>query len=708
MSSFFRNYLTKETKPMRSAILIFLFLPCLAWSQTSFKHADDVMVNMEGVVLSSAFSGGVNSAQIHELDANGDGIDEWVIWDINSRQLQVYEVNQNEFTHLPELSYFFPSDINGFLAVEDFDGDGKKDLFTSTPLGIKAYRNTTSGQIPAFELASDVLRLDTGPNIQANNLDTPLLRDLDSDGDLDLVIFNFASGDYLEFYKNTSIERKGVADLDGFAFPEVFWGNFVFCGCNEFSFDTTCNGIPIDPNAKFDPNARILHAGGHSILYEDYNGDGISDLVLGRDECDILYYLPNSGTEDSPIFNSFNNDLPEFGSLPQFPRFHVGQSIKDDLVISLNSNESSFNFQIDFAESILQWDQNDDSPTPVLQKDIVDLGENSRPFFVGNRTSGMLYVTYNGLTGNGTKSQLAKFSFSDKTFSLESRSEADFLSLDLLDAQYLEFVDQSGVNQKIAFGSRFENSIPTPRMFSKVGGSYQEITFNGYNPTRGDYLQFFEFQNQDYFLVAERNGGLNLYEIDFTSLNARLLEEDFLGFVDNPANRNLFVTVIPEESPDLVAIDQLGELIQIENFMESSNRSAVSIEANGQSFLSRLGRVNALTPISTLFNEPSDLLIGSSGGGLIYLEGIGDSPPEEGELLLKVYPNPNQGRIKILSNKAATGRLVNALGQIVLDGFEVPANLEFQIQAEFLTPGLYILQLEVENQIRRSRKIWIL
>ena len=223
-------------------VLIFLMIASSVYAQTVFELDQSKTIKVNGQPVSNGFSQGINSAQIQTIDLTGDGKEEWVIWDINSRQLQVFEKNGENFTIRPELSYFFPQDISGFLILADFDRDGKKDLFTSTALGIKAYKNTSQGSQISWAVAQNFLRLDGSGNIPVNNLDTPLLQDLDQDGDLDLVIFNFAQGDFLEYFKNTSVERKGNPDIDGFAFPVDFWGNFVFCGCNNFSFGQRCDG----------------------------------------------------------------------------------------------------------------------------------------------------------------------------------------------------------------------------------------------------------------------------------------------------------------------------------------------------------------------------------------------------------------------------------------------------------------------------------
>ncbi len=689
-------------------IIIFLISSLQLNAQEIYRIDQQPEVQVNDVLLASPFAGGINSAQIETIDLTGDGIEEWIIWDINSRQLLVFKKGGETFTHLPELSYAFPTDIRGFLVLADFDGDGKKDLFTSTALGIKAYKNTSTGTQISWTIAQNFLKLDGSGNIQTNNLDTPLIQDLDGDGDLDLVIFNFAGGDYMEFYRNTSVERKGTQDIDGFAFGENHWGNFEFCGCGDFSFGKTCSGSPLAKLDLEDENKRIEHAGGHSILFQDFNGDGIDDLVLGRDECSVLYFLPNSGSSIDPIFTSFTNSLPDYGDFPEFPIFHSGQLIDEDLIISLNTSEIAFNYKMDFASSIVKIDNQGNADYDFLQDQMIDLGENARPVFFGNKSQGELLITANTLMENGqVESMLSKFKMIDGKLIEQVGEYVNLSALDLLDAQYINFRDKAGQTNLLASGIRYQNNIPSQAIYDLSKAENTPVSVAGYAPQRGDYLQFFNYENVDLMLVASQNGSLDLYEIDFSTYTAILKETDFLGFSDNPANRNLSVAVIEKPNPDLYTVDQNGVLNKIENFMQSSTRSDVFVQIGNQTLPTRLGRNAWIATIKPAFEGPTDLVLGTRGGGLIYLSSTENPNPGTDEYKIKIYPNPNDGPIKVITSKASIGTLVNSLGQELLSNIQIPANLEVEIQASFLTPGLYILILESEGKFRETRKIWM-
>ncbi|WP_339752982.1 T9SS type A sorting domain-containing protein [Algoriphagus aquimarinus] len=687
-------------------IFTFLLFSFKLSAQEIFQINQSPHVEIDGVNLSAAFAGGINSAQIQTIDLNGDQVEEWVTWDINSRQLLVFKKEGETFTHLPEMSYSFPTDISGFLVFKDFDGDGKKDLFTSTALGIKAYKNTTTGNQVSWGLAQNFLKIDGSGNIQTNNLDTPLIQDLDGDGDLDLVIFNFAGGDYMEFYKNTSVERKGTADIDGFAFGENHWGNFEFCGCGDISFGKTCSGQDLNARKFADENDKILHSGGHSILYQDLDDDGISDLLLGRDECNVLYFLPNSGTNETPFFTSFSNELPGFGPLPDFPVFHIGTLQNNELIISLNSNEPSVNYGIDFSNSILRI--KDGGNTSVfLQNQMIDLGENSRPIFLGNKASGELLVTSNVTEGGKVKSVRNRFQVFNGLFSKVEGEYVNLTQLDLVDAQYIHFRDKSGALQVLASGIDYNASIPTQVIFDLNDMQSDPLTFSGYNPQRGDFLQFFTYQQKDHLLVASQNGSLDLYEVDFTTYQTTLLQENFLGFVDNPANRNLSIAVELLPKPNLYAVDQNGFLMKIDDFMNSDTRQEVLVQVGEQNLPTKLGRNTWIALVSPPLSGSPDLVLGTRAGGLIYLSSTDSSQLPDGEYQFKIYPNPTDGPIKVISNAPAKARLINSLGQILLTDIDIPANIEVEIQAGFLAPGLYILNLEIDGKVTKSGKIWI-
>lgn len=691
----------------KTILILFALISFQVFPQTVFEFDQEKSILVEGQLVPISFSQGINSAQIQTIDLNNDGVEEWVIWDINSRSLQVFEKNGENFRIRPELSYFFPSDISGFFVLADFDRDGKKDLFTSTPLGIRAYRNSSQGSQISWTLAQNFLRLDGSGNIPVNNLDTPLLQDIDGDGDLDLVIFNFAQGDFLEFFRNTSVERKGTPDIDGFAFPVDFWGNFVFCGCGTISFGTRCDGRPINSRLDAEENARIQHAGGHSILYRDFTGDGIPDLLIGRDECNTLYFLPNSGTSTSPRFTSFSTEVPGYGDLPTFPRYHVGQWIEEDLVISLNTNETSAPFRIDFANSVVKLEKSTGAISPILQNQLFDLGENARPYFKGNVFAGELWLTANGKNGENIQAQAFRLSYSGNQFDLLNSDYQALSALNLLELQLIEYGSVKNQSYLLASGVRTTNGVPSQVLLRNQGANWVDFSLSGLSLRVGDQLSFFPFEGKDHLLVASQNGSLTLYEMDLEAKSASLKTANFLGYQDNPANRNLSVAIRMQDKPDLYAVDQTGRIFLIKDMMNSDVREEVLVKIGDQNLPFRQGRNTWISVVNPGFDDQVDLILGGRGGGITYLKSVKSDSIGDGELLVKVYPNPTSGPFKVISNTAAKARLITLLGQILLEEITIPANREIEIKAQPLQPGVYFLQLETEDRKVVVKKVLV-
>ena len=689
-------------------VLVFLWIATPLLTQQVVELEQGKTIRLKGQVLQNGFSLGINSVQIQTLDLTGDGKEEWVVWDINSRQLQVFEKKGEQFLVRPELSYFFPSDVSGFLVLADFDRDGKKDLFTSTALGVKAYRNTSSGSQISWTLAQNFLRLEGANNIPANNLDTPLLQDLDGDGDLDLLLFNFAVGDYLEYYRNTSIERKGSSDIAGFAFPVRHWGNFEFCGCGQISFGLTCDGRSLATATSPLDQARVQHAGGHSLLYRDFTGDGIPDLLMGREECSTLYFLPNIGTSSNPKFTSFSKELPGFGSLPEFPRFQVGQFLEESLLVSLNTNETAAAFGVDFAQSIVRLEKGTGKTLPILQDQVLDLGENTRPFFNGTSFSGELLVTANGKKGTKVLGQAYRMQYTGTQLELVEDDYLGLSGLNLLDLSLLDYTSVAKENHLLVLGTRISSiGVPAPVLLKRMGANWEEFTLAGLNLRLGDQLSLVGYQGKDQLLVAAQNGSLTLYEVDLTARSVRLLASNFLGFQDNPANRNLNVTVHGGERPDLYSVDQTGRIYRTRDFLNTPVREEVLVRIQNQEFPMRLGRSNWLAVVNSSLGEEDDLILGTRGGGLLYLSAASSNGGSAGEFSVTAFPNPSSGSFQVVSSLPATGRLISPLGQVLLSEIILPSRRAVLLDIPNLASGMYFLQLQTEDKQTVVQKIWV-
>uniref|UniRef100_UPI00404776A2 T9SS type A sorting domain-containing protein n=1 Tax=Algoriphagus sp. TaxID=1872435 RepID=UPI00404776A2 len=687
-------------------ILIWIATPLLGQKVVELDQGKTI--RLKGQVLSNGFSLGINSAQIQTIDLTGDGKEEWVVWDINSRQLQVFEKKGEQFLIRPELSYFFPTEVSGFLILADFDRDGKKDLFTSTALGVKAYRNTSSGSQISWTIAQNFLRLEGANNIPANNLDTPLLQDLDGDGDLDLLLFNFAVGDYLEYYRNTSIERKSSPDIDGFAFPIRHWGGFEFCGCGQISFGLTCDGRTLATPASPLDQARVQHAGGHSLLYRDFTGDGIPDLLMGREECTTLYFLPNEGTSSNPKFASFSKELPGFGSLPEFPRFHAGQYLEESLIVSLNTNETAAPFGVDFAQSIVRLEKDTGKMLPILQNQVLDLGENTRPFFSGTSFSGELLVTANGKKGTKVLGQAYRMRYTGTQLELVEEDYLGLSELNLLDLTLLDYTSASKEKHLWVLGTRTSSTgVPAPVLLKREGVNWGEFALKGLSLRTGDQLTLYGHQGKDQLLVAAQNGSLTQYEVDLTTRSVQLVASNFLGFQDNPGSRNLNVTIRSGESPVLYSVDQTGRIFRIRDFLNAPVREEVLVRIQNQYLPLRLGRSNWLAVVKSSLGEEDDLILGTRGGGLLYLSAASTDGDSAGEFSVTAFPNPSSGSFQIVSSVPATGRLVSALGQVLLSEILLPARRAVLVDIPNLAPGMYFLQLQTEDKQTVVQKIWV-
>jgi hypothetical protein len=291
-----------------------------------------------------------------------------------------------------------------------------------------------------------------------------------------------------------------------------------------------------------------------------------------------------------------------------------------------------------------------------------------------------------------------------------SRIDTDFLglsSLGLIDIQLIDYTSRRGQHLQLAAGTKAINSIPTPKIYRIQGSNLNEFSLDGLTLRVGDQLTFFPFGGKDHLLVAAQNGSLSLYEVDLENLKATLKTANFLGYQDNPANRNLSVAVTSGDKPNLYSVDQTGRLFLIQDFMNAEAREEVLVRIGDQNLPFRLGRNTWITFVNPALGNQVDLIVGTRGGGILYLksespDGTGGDDPQ-----VKIYPNPSSGPFSIISNFPAKARLISSLGQIILENIEIPANQIVDVRGSALNPGIYILQLESENRKALTRKVII-
>jgi hypothetical protein len=281
-------------------------------------------------------------------------------------------------------------------------------------------------------------------------------------------------------------------------------------------------------------------------------------------------------------------------------------------------------------------------------------------------------------------------------------------ALELLDLSLLEFSSSAKEAFVFATGTRRSSTgIPTPVLLRKEGSSWIDFSLSGLSLQLGDQLLFFSFQGKDELLVASSTGTLTRYEVDLAAKKAVRKAANFLGFQDNPANRNLSIAIGQGERPNLYSVDQSGRIYRTTDFLNAPVREEVLVRIQNQDVPLRLGRSNWLAAVKSTLGEDEDLILGARGGGLVYLSAVTTDGDGEAEFLVSSFPNPSSGSFQIVSNLPATGRLVSSLGQVLLPEIVLSARRPVFLDIPNLAPGIYFLQLQTKDMQTVVQKILV-
>lgn len=279
----------------------------LAQDSLQFRLRTDVPVVTAAGALSDPWSGGLNTPQFSTIDLNKDGQPDLFIFDRMLQKvytwLAVQENGAWRYTYAPEYEVFFPEDLTSWVLLRDYDCDGLQDIFTSTPLGIRVFRQeeTANGHLK-FTLAEEALLYgNRNINLQMNSADVPAITDMDGDGDLDVLITEFSLGYTLEAYRNLQAEEGLPCGTLKYVQQTNWWGGISECeDCNSFVFNAYCRRAAPQHNAH----------SGSALLLLDLDADGDKDLLMGGLMCNDLVRMLNQGTPDNAMMRGFDMNFP--------------------------------------------------------------------------------------------------------------------------------------------------------------------------------------------------------------------------------------------------------------------------------------------------------------------------------------------------------------------------------------------------------------
>ena len=746
----------------RVFLSIFLFsYSLLGWSQTgAFKYAinDSIEVIKNNQPLIEPWAGGMNNPQFNEIDVDFDCIKDLVVFDRSGNIIRVFinngTTNQPSYRYAPEYANFFPSDLNHFLLLRDFNNDGKEDIFTEVPAGIKVYKNV-SDSVLKFELYTDLLLADFNngtTNVNTLHIDYPCIDDVDGDGDLDILSY-YHIFKRVDYYENISTSNDTLR-LD---YGNSCWGNFFkSASTDSIILSSNCKGSI--------PSASQTKSSGHpgaSLLTIDLDASGVKDLLMGVIGFSNLFKLHNVGSPQAA--HIINTDYHYPGAtnvavdLPTFPVsffLDVNNNGRKDLIVSTNDKDRGLD-----TSNVWFYDNFGANNQPnfqfnrknLLVGDQIDVGTMAFPIIAdisGDQIPDLIignlgyFVSYEDVNHELVRvSQIAYY----KNIGTIINPVFEFVTDDLAGLSALNLdritptiadLDGDGDND-LLFGEEtgslryYRNTAPmgSTANFVLVGDTFMHQNF-GPNPS--PFLFDINSDNKLDLLVGQRSGVVKLFLNQGTTTNPIFsnVEVDTLGGVVNyhgydsnvmPYVGDLngdsnFVLVMADSKGNLLYYDGIGS-----NFMGTYTITD-SLKVSNSMVSVTGGNLNA--------NDSLELIIGERTGGLLFYnldaaayayspyprDTCGQNDPDaiweinNQNPSFDIYPNPNNGSFRVEINTTEQGAgvisIIDLSGKTIgMQNFNSVQNSKFDFNNQDIKPGIYIVQIQISETVYRSKLV---
>nr|WKN39062.1 T9SS type A sorting domain-containing protein [Tunicatimonas sp. TK19036] len=714
------------------------------WSVSSVKAQQlaqwnyDVPVVSASDTLPAPWVGGLNAVQYNTIDINNDDQDDLLLFDRTTNTLLPFLRESNQWIYAPEYAALFPANLQSWVLLKDYNGDGHPDLFTASgSRGISLYQNTTENQgLLSWELITGNIRtiaLASGANVtlQVNSSDYPAIVDVDQDGDLDVVNYSVIGSGELLFHQNQSMEQYGNADSLVYQTISMQWGEVEECNCGLFAFgDQTCDELP--EGSRTATQAKLQHVGGKALLVLDADGDQDMDVLSGDEGCFGMTFLENIPVDSQVFFQQLTNGYPD-NTLPSSGIFFPGAYLADgdgdgvdDLILSPNASTNVGN-NIDFKNSSWLYKNEGTAQQPqwqylsssFLQEGMIDVGEDAVPaladydadgdldLFIGSR--GMLHTDgfYAGLYlyENVGNAQQPIFRFVTDDFLQLSNWKAQeikpyFADINQDGKKDLLITVRESANRASNLYALLNQARSSDEPYVLVAEQRQVLNL----PFRSeDNLAFYDVDQDRHLdvLVGKQSGNLVYYRNQSSAFPPQWVEEDdaFAGIGRNARGLFLAPTVIAanqDSIPQILSSDVSGNLL-LRPMLSDSENIKVDTVLTQNALLSTdlpvsLGRQSWLATGQLSGDGAVTVVVGSQRGGVSLLQLSTDLNSGESPSIV-VYPNPSDGATIVKTNNAMRSlQVINVAGQLVYDQVLPTPVSQTSFNVDSFPVGLYIVR----------------
>jgi len=681
-----------------------LILLLLGWTSLSsgqsfsFSGFQNVQVRVNDEPLANPFSGSYNSGQFWPCDLDNDGTDDLLVYDKSGRKVLTFMskmVGGNpSWVYNPDYEDMVPP-IESWLSTADFNCDGKQDIFTQTSAGIKVYRNASSGiGQAAFVLEVDGLMSQgfNGPiNIQVNPYGAPAFSDVDSDGDLDILCFDF-SGNTVEYHKNLAT----VCGDFQFKKDSCVFGRFATKpACGQIRLNTGCEGQrPAgggDDEEQIAVAARIQHIGSQ-LSALDLDGDGDKDLLVGDLSCSLLNRLINGGSALDAVITEADTLFP---SASQYVRVNVfpsayqldaNQDGKDDLVITptffsnysdgfVNNSKVGTHLYLNQSTGIVPDFQLIEKD--FIQNQTIEIGEEAIPAFADVDADGDqdLFVGHLGIKNGAILKSSVYFYRNTGSSTLPEFTlvSTDYMGLSTLSLKRIrplfhDFNNDGAIDFAwIASPGTIQTDSTRLYFLLNQSSAGQPVSLPALSQrqvfpfafTLYDCPVFTDIDGDSKadMLVAKYTGKIQYYRQvnPWPSLSYQLVNSNYGNIARAPFATNPVLALGDVDlngQPDLLVGDFTGSLKGYRDF-KIQPTTGFPVDSNtfyNQVYASRIHHSwgNFVSPALADLNADGypDLAVGLSGGGLnLLVNRLGPNAVKDREFvsLWSVYPNPLSG-----------------------------------------------------------------